>query len=185
MLRVDERRVGWIVARCKAVRPYREDLRCVQGKDEGYVGHGAGLVHDGISEGIDLGVSVRVHYLLEPACQRKDTLAAIAQSGRKNHLAGTIDRDVSERCEPAWGRDRNGSQGAAVSGEDPPGRPRCANAAENATVPAELIEGDPTPCLKNPAAVESAISVLELPSPLKMAREVCSWSRRMRRFPLR
>src|SRR5579862_9683816 len=51
------------------------------------------------------------------------------------------------------------------------GDPRWASREENATVPAALMEGAPTLILTNPLAVESAIRVLELPSPLNIASE--------------
>src|SRR5215467_2026129 len=51
------------------------------------------------------------------------------------------------------------------------GDPLCARTAENATVPAALMEGAPKPSLISPLAIESAIRVRDAPSPLKIASE--------------
>src|SRR5215831_13082010 len=54
----------------------------------------------------------------------------------------------------------------------PAGSPRCANTAENATVPEALMHGDPRTRPTKPDAVESTINLKDFPSPLKIAREL-------------
>src|ERR1041385_5829315 len=102
MVGVEERRVDRIVARCEAAISDREGFGRVERQYKGHVCYRAGIVDHGVAKNIDLGVSIRVHNLLEASAgYGKNTPAAVHQIGLEHYLAGSIDRHVLERREPA------------------------------------------------------------------------------------
>src|SRR3982751_2396865 len=102
MVGVEERSGGGIISRCESAIPGSEGLGRVERQYKSHVGYRAGIIDDGIVEGIHLGVGIRVHYLLErPAGHYKNALTAVDQIALERDLSGGIDCRVLEGGEPA------------------------------------------------------------------------------------